>query len=123
MGYLYLYPWRYEHECRHRAFYPELAGPLSGCRTICMVAIVHAMPVLEVAWLVLPHLPAQMTAHQLRRETLHPACLLEWSTVWGGREALARLLPKLVYHTNYDGHMCYMATGSWTSWLGRKSKN
>lgn len=46
--------------------------------------VVGLTPIVEVAGLMLLDLPAQPTAEQLHRETLHPASLPEWSAARGG---------------------------------------
>ena len=74
---------------------PELANPLICCCTVCVSVEDDMVPIIEVAWLALPYLPAQLTTQQLSRETLDSTSLLEWTVVQGGREVPAGLLLQL----------------------------
>ena len=92
-------------------------SPLTGL-SVMHLAIVGNIPIMEVAELVLPHLPALLICQQLSRETRHPTSLLKWLAVQGGREAEAGLVlqfaQKLPTSVTCDGPACYVKSAELT---------
>ena len=89
---------KYDYHHHRWTHHPELVSPLTICGMTCAAVIVDTVPIAEVAWPALPHLPELLTTLTRRWDDDSPRSAAEWSAMQGGGEAQAGPLPWLAQH-------------------------